>query len=79
MDVVKDGTARCRRARSGARAGGHLQQPLAEEPHLGHAALARNLEKLEAPLAQIEQGREPESSADLLCHRVSRSRLAQPP
>src|SRR5271166_3243880 len=41
-------------SRSGARAGGQLQQALAHEPHLGHPALAGHLEELEAPLAEIE-------------------------
>src|SRR4051812_46129161 len=40
---------------SGARAGGQLQQPLAQQPHLGHAALAGDLEELEAALAEVEQ------------------------
>src|SRR6185436_13093450 len=40
---------------SGARAWGQLQQPLAQQPHLGHAALAGDLEELQAPLAEVEQ------------------------
>src|SRR5580698_9585953 len=43
-----------RRARSGAGARGQLEQALAEQPHLGHAALAGDLEELQAPLAEVE-------------------------
>src|SRR6185437_6560053 len=44
-----------RRARSGPGARRQLEQALAQEPNLGHAALARDLEELQAPLAEIEQ------------------------
>jgi len=40
---------------SGAGASRKLEQALAHQPHLGHAAPAHDLEEIEAPLAEVEQ------------------------